>query len=116
MLYRENNIKFVLGSSSARRLNLLKQINITPDKVFSPKIDEYIKKKELPIIYAKRMATEKMVIVKEKFPNDLILTADTVVYAGKRIIDKTDNKTEALHFLKILSGRRHRVSTAFNIF
>ena len=62
------------------------------------------------------MATEKMVIVKEKFPNDLILTADTVVYAGKRIIDKTDNKTEALHFLKILSGRRHRVSTAFNIY
>ena len=75
---------------------MLKQININFDKVFSPKIDEYIKKRTS--IYAKRMATEKMNIVKEKFQNDLILTADTVVYAGKRIIDKTDNKTEALHF------------------
>lgn len=116
MLYQEKNIKFVLGSSSERRLNLLKQINIIPDKVFSPNIDEVVKKKELPLIYAKRMVFEKMVVAKKKFPNELILTADTVVYVGRRIIDKTNDKTEALHFLKILSGRRHRVSTAFNIF
>lgn len=116
MLYQENNIKFVLGSASKRRLSLLKQINIIPDIVFSPNIDEFVKKKELPLIYAKRMASEKMVVIKKKFPNELILTADTVVYLGRRLIDKTNDKTKALEFLKILSGRRHRVSTAFNIY
>ena len=46
------------------------------------------------------MVFEKMVVAKKKFPNELILTADTVVYVGRRIIDKTNDKTEALHFLK----------------
>ena len=46
------------------------------------------------ILYVKRMAKEKMKVVKNKFPNDLILTADTVVYAGRRIIDKTEEEDE----------------------
>ena len=62
------------------------------------------------------MAKEKMDVVKKKFPNDLILTADTIVYVGRRIIDKTDEKSKAIKFLELLSGRRHRVSTAFNLY
>ncbi len=116
MLYKNNNIKFILGSSSPRRLSLLKQINIYPDTIYDPDINEEIYKKELPLSYVKRMASEKMKIVKKKFPNDLILTADTVVYVGRKIMNKTDDKIEAFQFLKILSGRRHKISTAFNIF
>ena len=116
MLSNTKNFKFILGSSSSRRLELLKQINFYPNEVFKPEINENPQKKELPILYVKRMAKEKMDVVKKKFPNDLILTADTIVYVGRRIIDKTNEKSKAIKFLELLSGRRHRVSTAFNLY
>ena len=116
MLSNTKNLKFILGSSSPRRLELLKQINFYPDEIFKPEINENPQKKELPILYVKRMAKEKMDVVKNKFPNDLILTADTIVYVGRRIIDKTNEKSKAIKFLELLSGRRHRVSTAFNLY
>jgi len=116
MLSETKNFKFILGSSSPRRLELLKQINCSPNQIFKPEINEDPQKKELPILYVKRMAKEKMKVVQEKFPNDLILTADTIVYVGRKIIDKTDKKSQAIKFLELLSGRRHRVSTAFNLY
>ena len=116
MLSNTKNLKFILGSSSPRRLELLKQINFYPNEIFKPEINEDPQKKELPILYVKRMAREKMDVVKKKFPNDLILTADTIVYVGRRIIDKTNEKSKAIKFLELLSGRRHRVSTAFNLY
>ena len=116
MLSNTKNIKFILGSSSPRRLELLKQINFYPNEIFKPEVNEDPQKKELPILYVKRMAKEKMDVVKKKFPNDLILTADTIVYVGRRIIDKTNEKSKAIKFLELLSGRRHRVSTAFNLY
>ena len=116
MLSNTKNLKFILGSSSPRRLELLKQINFYPNEIFNPEINEDPQKKELPILYVKRMAKEKMDVVKKKFPNDLILTADTIVYVGRRIIDKTNEQSKAIKFLELLSGRRHRVSTAFNLY
>ena len=116
MLSNTKNLKFILGSSSPRRLELLKQINFYPNEIFKPEINEDPQKKELPILYVKRMAREKMDVVKKKFPNDLILTADTIVYVGRRIIDKTNEQSKAIKFLELLSGRRHRVSTAFNLY
>ena len=116
MLSNTKNFKFILGSSSSRRLELLKQINFYPNEIFKPEINEDPQKKELPILYVKRMAKEKMDVVKKKFPNDLILTADTIVYVGRRIIDKTNEQSKAIKFLELLSGRRHRVSTAFNLY
>ena len=116
MLSNTKNLKFILGSSSPRRLELLKQINFYPNEIFKPEINEDPQKKELPILYVKRMAKEKMNVVKKKFPNDLILTADTIVYVGRRIIDKTNEQSKAIKFLELLSGRRHRVSTAFNLY
>ena len=116
MLSKTKNLKFILGSSSPRRLELLKQINFYPNEIFKPEINENPQIKELPILYVKRMAKEKMEVAKKKFPNDLILTADTIVYVGRRIIDKTNEKSKAIKFLELLSGRRHRVSTAFNLY
>ena len=116
MLSNTKNLKFILGSSSPRRLELLKQINFYPNEIFKPEINEDPQQKELPILYVKRMAKEKMDVVKNKFPNDLILTADTIVYVGRRIIDKTNEVSKAIKFLELLSGRRHRVSTAFNLY
>ena len=45
MLSNTKNLKFILGSSSPRRLELLKQINCYPNEIFKPEINEDPQKK-----------------------------------------------------------------------
>ena len=73
-------MKFILGSSSPRRLELLKSIGINPDQVISPNIDESISKNEDPKAYVKRISLEKMNSLKGDNPNSIILTADTIAF------------------------------------
>lgn len=108
-------MNFILGSSSPRRLELLGSIGINPDKVVSPDIDEKINKNESPLEYSKRISFEKINSLKNSFPNDVLLTADTVAYCGRRLIDKTSKVEIAKGHLDLLSGRRHRVSTSICI-
>ena len=109
------NKHFILGSSSKRRLELLSQIGIKPDLVLSPNINEEIFSKELPRIYVKRMSLEKNIAFQQKYPESLILTADTVVSVGRRILPKTMDRNMAEECLKLISGRRHKVFTSFTL-
>ena len=101
----------ILGSASPRRLALLAQIGVVPDEVRPAEIDETPAKGELPRAYVERMAREKAEAIAAG-PDDLILTADTEVSAGRRILGKPADEAEAVQFLLLLSGRRHRVTTA----
>jgi septum formation protein len=89
---------------------LLKQIGIVPDQVASPDIDETPARDELPRLYAIRMARAKAAAVPS--PDRLVLAADTVVSAGRRILPKADSAEQVRACLTLLSGRRHRVLTA----
>jgi len=109
------NKHFILGSSSSRRLGLLSQIGIKPDLILSPNIDEKIFSKELPRIYVQRMSLEKNKVFQQKYPQSIILTADTVVAIGRRILPKTTDKNTAEECLKLISGRRHKVFTSFTL-
>lgn len=102
-------MRLILGSASPRRRELLAQIGVTPDEVRPADIDETPLKGELPRAYALRLATEKARAIPG---DDLILTADTVVAVGRRILEKPADEAEAVKFLLLLSGRRHRVVTA----
>lgn len=104
-------MRLVLGSASPRRLALLAQIGIVPDAVRPAEIDETPAKGELPRPYAERMAEEKAAAV-PRAPDELVLAADTVVALGRRILGKPADAAEAGRFLRLLSGRRHRVITA----
>lgn len=101
-------MRLILGSASPRRRELLAQIGVTPDEVRPADIDETPLKGELPRAYALRLATEKAQAIEG---DDLILTADTVVAVGRRILEKPADEAEAVKFLLLLSGRRHRVVT-----
>ncbi|MCW9034575.1 MAG: Maf family nucleotide pyrophosphatase [Alphaproteobacteria bacterium] len=105
----------ILASASPRRLDLLKQIGITPDRVVPANVDETPLKHELPRNLAKRLATLKAEAVAKENPGSFVLGADTVVAVGRRILEKAGNAQEALKFLKLLSGRRHRVFGGFCI-
>jgi len=111
----ELGAQLVLASASPRRLDLLAQIGVVPDAVDPAEIDEMPDKAEQPHLYAARMAAEKAQAVAARHPGRLILSGDTVVAAGRRILPKTETETEARACLDILSGRRHRVLSAVTL-
>jgi septum formation protein len=91
-------------------LALLAQIGVVPDDVRPADIDETPEAGELPRAYAQRIAAAKAAEVAAD--GVLVLAADTVVAAGRRILGKPGDEAEAARFLGLLSGRRHRVTTA----
>jgi len=101
---------FILGSSSPRRLELLEQIGIIPDQIISPDVDESELKSELPRHYVARISRLKMEAI--PLSDAWVLTADTTVATGRRILGKSPDVDHARDVLKHLSGRRHRVYTA----
>ena len=104
----------ILGSGSPRRLELLGQIGRVPDAVRPPDIDETPHAGELPRPYCARMAREKVQAV-DASPDDVVLCADTTVALGRRILGKPSDADEAAAFLRLMSGRRHRVITAIAV-
>ncbi len=114
-------IKLVLASGSPRRLQLLAQIGVEPDRLLPLAIDEAPKKKELPRNLAKRLSREKaeaaMAALKgdETLAGALIIAADTVVSVGRRILPKAELIEEAAGCLRLLSGRSHRVHTSVTL-
>lgn len=104
-------MKLILGSGSPRRLELLAQLGLSPDDVRPPEIDETPLKGELPRPYCVRIAREKAAAVTAD-ADDTVLCADTTVAVGRRILGKPENEAEAAEFLRLMSGRRHKVITA----
>ena len=102
--------RLILASASPRRLALLAQIGVVPDAIISPDIDETPGKAETPRLYACRLARAKAASVDA--PDALVLAADTVVAAGRRVLPKAETAEQARACLALLSGRRHSVLTA----
>ncbi|RDS78625.1 septum formation protein Maf [Alteriqipengyuania lutimaris] len=104
----------VLASTSPRRRDLLTQIGAVPADIRAPDIDENPHKGELPLPYAQRMASEKARAVARE-DGEVVLAGDTVVALGRRILPKADSEAEVARFLRMLSGRRHRVYSAISV-
>jgi septum formation protein len=106
-------MRLILGSASPRRLELLAQIGVVPDAVIPAEIDETPLKDELPRAHADRLSAAKAEVIAAmpEAQGALVLTADTVVSLGRRILGKPADEGEARRFLSMLSGRRHRVTT-----
>ena len=101
--------RLILASASPRRRDLLSQIGVVPADVLPADIDETPQPREVPAQLAQRLASEKAQAVAAQQTDAFVLAADTVVALGRRDIGKPESKDEARRFLKMLSGRRHRV-------
>ncbi|HEX7877356.1 MAG TPA: nucleoside triphosphate pyrophosphatase [Sphingobium sp.] len=108
-------MRLILASASPRRRDLLGQIGVAPDAVDPADLDETPLKGELPAHYAARVAADKGAMVAARHPGALILSGDTVVAAGRRILPKAEDEKEARECLALLSGRRHRVLSAITL-
>ena len=105
----------VLASASPRRLDLLRQVGLEPAAVDPADIDESPAPRELPRVYALRMAKAKLQAVAGRHPGAVVLAADSVVACGRRILPKPEGEQQARDCLAVLSGRRHRVLGAIAV-
>jgi len=107
--------KLVLASGSPRRIELLQQAGIEPDRILPADIDETPQRSEHPRSLAKRLAkekAEKALASMHREPDHVpsyVLAADTVVAVGRRILPKAETIDDATNCLQLLSGRSHRV-------
>ena len=107
--------RLILASSSPRRKFLLESIGYNPYKIVAPHIEETPYKKELPIKLVERLAMSKALKISKDYPDDIVLAADTIKARGRLIISKPKDESEAIKFLKLLSGRRCIVYTGICI-
>ena len=110
--------RLVLASASPRRLGLLQQAGLEPDALLPADVDETPLKSESPRDLARRLAREKAEVARrtarkrEELAGAFIVSADTVVVAGGRVLPKAEVVDEAADCLRLLSGRTHRVYTS----
>jgi septum formation protein len=105
----------ILASASPRRRDLLGRLGVVPAAIDAPDIDESPLRAELPALHAARLAAAKAAAVAPRHPGSVVLAADTVVAAGRRILPKAEDEGVARECLALLSGRRHRVMTAVTV-
>ena len=101
----------ILGSTSVARKELLVSVGLVPDRIEAPGVDESFKKSETPRDYVKRIAVEKANSISSN-DRSFLITADTIVTLGRRILLKTSNELKAFDIYVYYPGR-HSVFTAF---
>ncbi|MBU3718481.1 MAG: septum formation inhibitor Maf, partial [Actinobacteria bacterium] len=104
----------ILGSSSPRRLDLLRAIGVEP-RVVVPDVDESVQTGELPDQYVRRVASAKLDAVMRQVGSvavgTVVMAADTTVDVDGEIFAKPTDADDARRMLHTLSGRAHLVHT-----
>ena len=107
-------MRYILASKSPRRKNLMKEIS--PDFLIAVEdIDEESSYGLSPVEAVKDIAKRKGEAVYKDHPNDLVISADTIVVLDDKIIGKPIDEDDAYKILKELSDRTHYVYTGFAI-
>ena len=107
-------MKYILASKSPRRKELMKQIS--PDfEIAVGDIDEAQFYELPPIDAVRNIAKKKGEAVDKLYPNDLVISADTIVVLDNKIIGKPKDEEDAKAILRQLSNKTHDVYTAYRI-
>ena len=101
----------ILASNSQRRQEILKDAGFN-FKVITSNIEEISDKKNINERILD-IAEKKLEQIAKDNVNEFVLAADTVVELDGKILGKPKNREEAFRFLKSLSGKVHRVITAY---
>ncbi len=106
--------KLILASGSPRRSEILTSVGWEYTKHVAD-IDETELIGELPDDYVTRLAREKAIAVALKYPDEIVLGADTTVVIDGQILGKPVDLADAIRMLKMLSGKWHEVLTGIAI-
>ena len=112
MLDNLKEYKIILASNSPRRKELLGRLGITYEVKTLPDIDESypedLDAEEIPLHIARNKADAYRSMMQ---PNELIVTADTIVWLDGMVLGKPKDEADACRMLRCLSGKTHQVVT-----
>ena len=104
--------EIILASKSKVRKDIL-STNEIHCRVVPSNVDEdsvkisLTRDKASPEIISKNLAELKANKVSAKFPNELVIGADSVIDLNGKVVSKPNNRNEALEILKSLNGKKH---------
>ena len=107
-----DDYKIILASQSPRRHYLMKEIGlefeIKQKEFVDESYPEILKREEIPLYIAQKKAS---VFNGDIENNQLIITADTIVWLNEKVLQKPVDKDDAIRILQELSGNCHQVYT-----
>ena len=105
-------LQIILGSNSPRRRELLAGLGVTFSAISIDADETYpahLQAGDIPMYISRAKAHAYEPQLKE---NELLITADTIVWCDGRMLGKPHNETEAFDMIRLLSGKTHQVYTA----
>ena len=105
-------MKIILASKSGVRKDILDNngfdVVVSPSNVDEDQVKESLLEKGAdPEIISKNLAELKSTKVSTKYPDQLVLGADSVISLNSKLINKPNSREEALQILKLLNGQKH---------
>lgn len=108
--------QIVLASASPRRRELLERIGITGFIVRVPEVEESFPEGLAPSEVVEYISREKAEAAAALCgPEDIVITADTMVFLDQARLGKPRDEAHALEMLTALQGRRHTVCTGVTV-
>jgi septum formation protein len=106
--------QIILASKSKVRKKILEEnkieCRVEPANVDEDSIKEsLLKEKATPTIVSKNLAELKANKISQKFINELVLGADSIIDLNGEIISKPNDRAEALNILEKLNGKTHQL-------
>ena len=112
LLNKIKNYRLILATQSPRRHFLMKEAGFDFEIIVPEGIEEIypeaVVNEEIPVYLAELKASWFKGKLKE---NEIVITADTVVLLGHRVLGKPESSAEAFEMLRYLSGKTHEVAT-----
>lgn len=110
------NYQIILASNSPRRKELLSGLGLNYEVRTLPGIDESypdtLQGEEIPVYISSKKASAYLDTLKD---NELLITADTIVWLDGRVLGKPADEKEACQMLRDLSGKTHQVITGVTL-
>ena len=112
MLDNLEKYKVILASGSPRRRELMAGLGVNYEVRILPDVDESypdtLQGEEIPLYIANEKADAYIPMMQ---PDELIITADTIVWLDGKVLGKPRDREDALQMLRTMSGRTHEVFT-----
>ena len=112
--------EIILASKSEIRKKILEDnkiiCRVEPSNVDEDSVKEsLLKEKATPTVISKNLAELKANKISQKFINEIVMGADSVLDLEGKIISKPNNRIEALKILQKLNGKTHQLVSSICI-
>ncbi len=115
MIENINNYHIILASQSPRRGQLLRELGLKFDivvKEYSETYPQDLKGEDIARYVSHKKA---MTFSNDILENEILITADTIVWCNNKVLGKPGDFKDAVCFLREISGNTHEVITGVTL-